>query len=112
MNLWLFYAEHLLCERGKKSWSNKRTESTKTVLGSSIRKFFDIVELELDNESMPVSKFSFGKKKDYKRRGFVGIGKLLVEWFCHWKKDKVRKTEAFFGWISPRINCRSSFSSA
>ena len=62
MNLWLFYAEHLLCERGKKSWSNKRTESTKTVLGSSIRKFFDIVELELDNESMPVSKFSFGKK--------------------------------------------------
>ena len=63
MNLWLFYAEHLLCERGKKSWSNKRTESTKTVLGSNIRKFFDIVELELDNESMPVSKFSFEKKK-------------------------------------------------
>ena len=77
MNLWLFYAEHLLCERGKKSWSNKRTESTKTVLGSSIRKFFDIVELELDNESMPVSKFSFGKKKIIK-------GEVLLELENSW----------------------------
>ena len=45
------------------------------------------------------------EKKDYKRRGVVGIGKLLVEWFCHWKKDKVRRLRLFRLDITQGINC-------